>query len=134
VTGAGSALQAAALARLEALDGLSGAYPGPPLQAAVPFATVETGMEIDWGHKSGVGREVRLALGLRDEGERPDRMRALMAAAEAAMEAPLEVAAWQIVSLAFLRSRLVREGRGRDAAWTALIEYRARLLALPAGG
>jgi Protein of unknown function (DUF3168) len=131
MTGAGGALQTAAVARLETLEALNGAYPGPPLQAAVPYATVETGGEADWGHKSGGGREVRLAVGLRDEGERPDRIRTLIDCVEAALGAAPEVPGWQLVSLQFLRSRLAREGRGRESAWTALIEYRARLLALP---
>jgi hypothetical protein len=36
-----------------------------------PYAIVETGPEIDWSHKSGAGRELRLAVTLRDKGERP---------------------------------------------------------------
>jgi hypothetical protein len=134
MSGAGAALQAAALARLRAVEGLSGVYPGPPLRAAVPYAIVEAGAESDWGHKSGEGREVRLAVGLRDEGERPDRIAARMAAAEAALAAPLAVTGWQLVGLAFLRSRLAREGRGGDSGWSGLIEYRARLLAVAADG
>jgi len=130
MTGAGGALQTAALGLLEALAALNGAYPGPPLQAAVPYATVESGGETDWGHKSGDGREVRLAVGLRDEGERPDRIRSLMGSVEAALGTAPDVPGWQLVSLQFLRSRLLREGRGRESAWTALIEYRARMLAL----
>jgi hypothetical protein len=129
MSGAGTALQAAALARLQSVSGLSGIYPGPPLQAALPFATVEAGVETDWGHKSGVGREVRLAIALRDEGERPDRIADRMGAAEAALAAPLPVPGWQLVSLVFLRSRLVREGRAVDAAWSGLVEFRARMLA-----
>jgi len=86
VSGAGGALQTAALARLETVAGLNRAYPGPPLQAAVPYATVEAGSEADWGHKSGEGREVRLAVGLWDEGERPERIRSLMGAVEAALD------------------------------------------------
>jgi hypothetical protein len=129
MSGAGAALQAAALARLQSVAGLSGAYPGPPLQASTPYAIVEAGAEAGWGHKSGEGREARLAVGLRDQGERPDRIAARMAAAEAALAAPLAVPGWQLVSFVFLRSRLVREGRGGDSAWSALIEYRARLLA-----
>jgi hypothetical protein len=133
MSGAGGALQTAALARLQAVQGLSGVYPGPPLQAALPYATVEAGTESAWGHKSGDGREVRLAVGLRDQGERPERIRGLMAAVEAALGPLPEVAGWTLVSLHFLRSSLVREGRGRDSAWTALIEYRGRLLAPPTG-
>jgi hypothetical protein len=130
MSGAGAALQAAALARLQSVAGLSGAYPGLPLQASMPYAIVEAGAEVDWSHKSGEGREARLAVGLRDQGERPDRIAARMAAAEAALAPPLAVPGWQLVSFVFLRSRLVREGRGGDSAWSGLIEYRARLLAV----
>ena len=46
---------------LATLD-LGAVYPGPPLQAAFPHAVVECGAETDWGHKSGRGRELRLAV------------------------------------------------------------------------
>jgi len=131
MSGAGGALQSAALARLASVPGLSRAYPGPPLQAAAPYAAVEAGTEADWGHKSGDGREVRLAVSLWDEGEGPDRIRSLMGAVETALGSAPEVTGWTLVGFHFLRSRLVREGRGRESAWTALIEYRARMLAAP---
>jgi Protein of unknown function (DUF3168) len=129
MSGAATALQAAALARLRSVEGLSGVYPGPPLQATVPYATVEAGAEADWGHKNGEGREVRLAIGLSDRGERPERLVARMDSVEAALAVPLTVPGWQLVSLAFLRSRIARDGRGGDFAWSGLIEYRARMLA-----
>jgi hypothetical protein len=127
VSGAAAALQAAAAAALEPLD--AAVYPGPPLQGAFPYALVETGAETDWGHKSGAGRELRLAVIVRDTGERPDRVRALAGAAEAMIEAGLEPEGWQIVSLAFLRGRLVADGPSGRPGWTATIEYRARMLA-----
>jgi hypothetical protein len=133
MSGAGEALQAAALARLATVPALGRVYPGSPLQGATPYATVEAGAEADWSHKSGEGREVRLALSLRDAGESPGRIRSLMAAAEAAIQTVADVPGWQLVCLSYLRSRLVRGGTGREAAWTALIEYRARLLARPPG-
>jgi hypothetical protein len=128
VSGAGAALQAAAIGTIEALD-LGGAYPGPPLQAAFPHALVECGVETDWGHKSGRGREVRLAVTLRDSGERPDRAQAFAEVAEAAIEAGLEVEGWQLVTLALLRRRTVAEGRGGRSGWAVAIDYRARMLA-----
>lgn len=127
MSGAGVALQLAAIEALEMLE-LGAAYPGPPLQAAFPHAVVECGAETDWGHKSGRGRELRLAIVLRDSGERPDRAQAFAEVAEAAIEAGLEVEGWRLVSLAMVRRRAVAEGRGGRAGWAVTIEYRARML------
>jgi hypothetical protein len=129
MSAAGPALQAAAMEKVAGAEGAGGVYPGPPLQAALPYAVVETGPETDWSHKSGAGREVRLAVVVRAGGERPDRAQALAAAAEAAVGGGLEPDGWRVVTLAFLRSRCVRDGRGDAAAWAVTIEYRARMLA-----
>ncbi len=72
--GAGTALQEAAVAALREVEGLNGIYDAPPLQAGAPFAIVEVGLESDWSHKSGAGREVRLAVTVRDKGERAVRL------------------------------------------------------------
>lgn len=128
MSGAGAALRAAAIEAVEALE-LGGVYPGPPLQAAFPYAVVECGPETDWGHKSGRGRELRLAVTLRDCGERPDRAQAFAEVVEAAMEAGLVVESWRLVTLALLRRRTLAEGRGGKAGWAVAIDYRARMLA-----
>jgi uncharacterized protein DUF3168 len=124
--GAGEALAEAAMAALNAVDGLNHVYDGPPLTGAFPYARIEAGPESDWSHKSGAGRELRLAVILHDSGERPARLRALTGAVEAAAGAiPPELDGWRLVNLVFLRSSLLRE---KGAAWAAAIEYRARLL------
>ncbi|HEX8223927.1 MAG TPA: DUF3168 domain-containing protein [Allosphingosinicella sp.] len=128
MSGAGATLQAAAIEALAALD-LGAVYPGPPLQAAFPHAVVECGAESDWGHKNGRGRELRLAVILRDRGERPDRARAFAEVAEAAIEAGLEVEGWYLVTLTMVRRRTVAEGLGGKAGWAVAIDYRARMLA-----
>ena len=128
MSGAGAMLQAAAIEALAALE-LGGVYPGPPLQAAFPNAVVECGAETDWGHKSGAGRELRLAVTLRDAGERPDRAQAFAQVAEAALEAGLEVEGWRLVTLALVRRRTLAEGRGGRSGWAVAIDYRARMLA-----
>jgi hypothetical protein len=126
MSGAGQALAEAALAALRAVDGLNGVYDGPPLSAAFPYATVETGPESDWSHKSGAGRELRLAILIFDKGERPARLRNLAAAVEAAAaEIGPDLAGWRLVNLVFLRGSMLRN---TGAAWTAAIGYRARLL------
>ncbi|MFN3945188.1 MAG: DUF3168 domain-containing protein [Allosphingosinicella sp.] len=125
MSGAGARLQQAAMAALGAVPGLSGVHEEAPVQAAFPYAVVETGSEADWGHKSGAGREVRLAAVLRDAGERAARLRELGAAAEAAIAGiGPELAEWRLAGLVFLRSRLVRDGRG----WALTVEFRARML------
>jgi hypothetical protein len=124
--GAAEILCAAIVAALAEISGLNGAYDGPPLQAALPYAIVEAGPESDWSHKSGAGREVRIAVTLRDGGERPARLRALARGAEAAIESVGgALDGWQLVTLIFLRSRVLREP---GAGWAAAIDYRARLL------
>ena len=125
--GAGEMLAGAGLAPLGKLAELNGAYEGAPLQAVHPFATVEAGPETDWSHKSGTGREVRLTVTLRDHGERPARLRRLMAEAEAAiMAAGTATPGWRIVTLAFLRSRLLPDA---ERQYAGVLDYRARRLA-----
>ena len=128
MSGAGAALGAAAIEALAALE-LGGVYPGPPLQAAFPYAIVECGPETDWGHKSGAGRELRLAVTLRDSGERPERAQAFAEVVESALAAGLDVEGWRLVTLALMRARTVAEGRGGRMGWAVVIDYRARLLA-----
>jgi hypothetical protein len=129
--GAGETVAARAAAALKGISGL-GVYDAPPLQAVAPYAVIEAGPESDWSHKSGVGRELRLALTLWDRGERPVRLRALTRAAEEALESVEgDADGWQIVSLHFLRERAVPPRAAAPNALTAsVVEYRARLLAL----
>lgn len=124
VMSAGDALQSAAVAALRGIGGL-GVCEGPPVQAAFPHALVEVSPESDWSHKSGEGREVRLAAILRDKGESPARLKALMEAAETAIGGIDAGPGWQLVTLRFVRSRSSRDQKG---IWTGVIEYRARVL------
>lgn len=126
MSGASEALAGAAAEALGGVAGLNGAYDGPPLQAAFPYAIVEAGPERDWSHKSGEGRELRLAVTIRDKGERPARIRRLANVAEAALGGiPVALDGWRLVTLVVLRSHLLRSN---DAAWSAVIEFRARML------
>ena len=126
MSGAGDALQAAAVETLAAIEGIGRVYDAPPLQAAIPHALVTIDSESDWGHKSGEGREVRLAAAIRDKGERPLRLRRLAGEAEAALSAlSAALGPWRLVTMRLVRRRIVavpREG------WAAVIEFRARLL------
>jgi len=126
MSGAGEALRSAAVAALAAVPGIGRVYDSPPLQAAHPHALVSIDVESDWSHKSGAGREVRLAAAISDKGERPERLRTLACEAEAALAGlggPLP--GWRLVTIQFLRTRTVRSAAGE---WTAVIEFRARLL------
>ena len=124
---ASQVLIAAASDPLRTIAGLTGVHEAMPLQAALPYATIEAGLENDWGHKSGAGRELRLSLVLRDGGERPDRLRALGTAAQAAIEAvDPALAGWRLVTLVLVRAMTVAEGPGR---WILTLDYRARMLA-----
>lgn len=121
---ASEVLLAAAVAALKGVEGLS-VHDGAPVQAAFPYALVETGPESDWGHKASEGREMRIAAVLKDAGERPSRLRRLMGEAEAALAGlPPLLEGWRLVTMVLLRARLVRD----RAAWTAVIEFRARML------
>lgn len=133
MSGAGEALQAAALAALRSIKGL-GAYEGPPVQAAFPYAIADVGPESDWSHKSAAGREVRLAVTIRDKGEKPARLRRLAAEAEEVLAGlSADLGEWRVASFVFLRSRMVADGSARGASsqppgWASVIEYRARML------
>ena len=126
MSGAGQVLEETVLTALRTLDGLNGVYDGPPLSAAFPYAVVEAGPESDWSHKSGEGRELRLSIQVHDRGERPARLRVLVAEIEAkVLQAGPELAGWRLVNFVFLREAMLRS---TGAAWTAAIDYRARLL------
>lgn len=137
-SGAGSAaglFHAAMLAALRAdaaFGGmLNGVFEGPAVQATAPYAELGELLATDWGAKALAGMELRPAIIIRDRAEGPGRLHALAAAADAAMAAipaalgTPEGGAWQIASLALLRSRIIRDGPG---AWVAIVEHRVRIL------
>ncbi len=121
----------------EAVEAVLGAHPGlgiaingvfdaPPVRAVRPFAVVEDPVLVDWGTKDMIGREGRLAVGL-FAGEDRARLRALADHAAAAVAGlPRELGeGWRIASLAFVRSRIFREG---PALCAAVVEFRVRML------
>jgi len=124
-----AALQAALVAAINARPGLgdvvSGVFDGPPARAPFPYVAIGGWVTSDWSHKTGRGREHRLTVSIWDDGQSPARLHALMAEAETAIEGIDAVAAAELASLVFLRSRLMRDPAG---PWAGIIEYRARLL------
>nr|WP_294849840.1 DUF3168 domain-containing protein [uncultured Sphingomonas sp.] len=121
---AGTVVQAALASALSQEAALSGVYDGPPARAAFPYVTVDAGAESDWGHKSGAGREVLVALTVWDE--QPARLAELADRVEALAGGVGDVAGWQLVSMRLVRRRTVRDVAG---PWATAIDFRARLLA-----
>ncbi|MDV3166708.1 MAG: DUF3168 domain-containing protein ['Waltheria sp.' little leaf phytoplasma] len=106
---------------------LNGVFDGPAVRATPPFAEIGEATSGDWGTKDRVGRELRLAVILRDATETSARIAALAAAVEAAVPGlPRDLVGWRVASVAFLRSRIAGEGPGR---WIAAVEFRVRMLA-----
>ncbi|AQR74432.1 DUF3168 domain-containing protein [Sphingomonas sp. LM7] len=106
---------------------LNGVFDAAPARAVRPYAVVEEAVLVDWGTKDMAGREGRLAVGLFEAGEDRARLRVLTEHAAAAVAGlPRELGeGWRIASLAFVRSRIVREGDGLCAA---VVEFRVRML------
>ena len=122
---AGSALQAAIAAALTGVSGLTGVFDGPPARATYPYVALDATTETDWGHKSGAGREVMVAITLWDD--QPVRLHELADAVEAAVETLGAVAGWQLVTMRLVRRRVVRDVAG---PWAAAVDFRARMLAV----
>jgi hypothetical protein len=124
---AGAALAAAIIAAVAAIPAINGCGEGRPSVAATPYATLDIGPETDWGHKTGEGREVRFRLTVRDEGETPGRLRALLAQADGAIrDAAGGLPGWSVTTLVMLRNTIAGAGPRR---WTGMRDYRARMLA-----
>lgn len=105
---------------------VSGIFDGPPAGVCFPYVAMADSPCVDWSHKNGRGREIRLAVTVWDDGRSPARLHGLMRDVEAAMEGmAVELEGWRVVSLQFLRSRVVRDA---DGPWAGLVEYRVRVL------
>ena len=120
---AGGAVQEAVAAALLGQKQLTGVFDGPPARAAFPYVVLDGGSELDWSHKSNGGREVLLAVTLWDE--QPARLHAQLDEIETAVASIGAVEGWQLVSIIFLRRRIVRDVAG---PWAAAMDFRARLL------
>lgn len=68
-------------------------FDAPPVRSAVPYAIIDDPVLADWSSKTWAGVEGRLTVTVHDAGERPVRLRALLAGVEdtiAAMPPALE--------------------------------------------
>lgn len=124
---AAAVLQAAVLAELAADGGLTGlaVFDAPPVRGLVPYAEVEDPVLQAFDAAGVTGRTGTLAIGFRDEGEVPARLRVLMAIAEEAVDLMPGVLAdgWRIGGLALARSRLMRTKDG----WLGRAEWAVRI-------
>ncbi|MEH3102164.1 DUF3168 domain-containing protein [Sphingomonas adhaesiva] len=94
--------------------------------AAVPFVVLRDVAATDWGTKDRDGREVRVSLAVRDEGESGARAEAIGAAVEASLLAmPRTLSGWRVVTVVPVRAALLHEGGQR---WAALVDVRCRML------
>ena len=121
---AGGALQSAIASALAAVQGLTGVFDGPPARASFPYVALDATTETDWSHKSGAGREVMVAITVWDD--QPVRLHGLADSVEAAMESLGAIAGWRLVTMQFMRRRVVRDVAG---PWAAAVDFRARMLA-----
>ena len=98
-----------------------------PLRASPPWLGIVASASTDFSHKTGVGREVRVAIELQTLGDDAGGTADLVAAIEARIAVlPAHQADFRIASLTFLRARAEQRGEARRAV---LLEYRARLIA-----
>ncbi|MFL6730145.1 MAG: DUF3168 domain-containing protein [Sphingomicrobium sp.] len=122
---AGAALQSTVATALGAVPQLTGVYDGPPARADFPYVAIDATTEIDWGHKSGDGREVLVAITLWDD--QPVRLHGVADQIEARLHALSAPEDWQLVTMRLVRRRVLRDVAG---PWAAAIDFRARMLAL----
>jgi hypothetical protein len=127
---AAAELQAALVAALAVAEGVagvvSGVFDGAPARAAFPYLVIGDGLTTDWSHKTGRGREHRLAITAWDEAGRAARLHGIVGAVEAAIEAlPPTLPHHRIASATLLRSRILRPAGG---PWAGMVEYRVRTL------
>ncbi|MEO6092183.1 MAG: DUF3168 domain-containing protein [Novosphingobium sp.] len=98
-----------------------------PSRTSLPWLAIAASASIDWSCKTNAGREVRIAVELHCQGDRPDTAAVLVGAIEQRIASlPRAQPGFTVVAAQFLRARA--EQRGANAR-AILLEYRFRLLA-----
>lgn len=97
-----------------------------PIAASPPAIAFVASAAADWSHKTGAGRELRLALELTDRADDGAHTAAIVARIEQRIATPPPAPpGLRVVMTQFLRSRAERRGRSIRAV---LLEYRFLLL------
>ncbi|WP_294191435.1 DUF3168 domain-containing protein [uncultured Sphingomonas sp.] len=124
---AAAAVRAGVLARLRGVGEVNGVWEGAGVSAAAPFVLLGDVVASDWSTKDAMGRELRIAVTVRDRGDSPARAGELAAVVEAAVAGlPRELDGWRVASVVLLRSSVVASGKGQ---WAAMVDHRVRVLA-----
>ena len=125
---AGNSLVASCMAHLAenaALDPLR-VFDFAPERAAFPWAQIEDPVLQAWDAALATGRVGTLAIGFRDGGERPARLRFLMGRLEdemATLPRDLSGEGWRLAGLSLARTRLARVKDG----WLGRSEWAVRI-------
>lgn len=121
------AVRAALAGEMAIVAQVNGVFDAPPARTPRPYLLVDDPVLTDWSTKDQDGREVRIAVLVRDLAQARSRARGLADAVEAAvagMPAALG-GGWQVASCVLARSRLVAED---ETNLTAIVEHRVRML------
>jgi hypothetical protein len=118
-------LQAVIVVRLNMVAGLR-VFDAPPVRGGVPYAVVEEPV-LQQADAAGIaGRTGTMTVVSHDSGERPVRLRQLVAGIEEALEGSSGDVGegWRLVGVRLVRSRLVKTGEDR---WRGVSEFAVRL-------
>ena len=131
MTGASLALQRAVHAALtgshDVMAAVTGVFDAVPSGARPPYATIGADAVSDWSAVGVDGREHRFAVTVWDDAAGSSRLKAAMAAVEAAvlgLDADLD--GWRVVGLVFVTSAVTRDA---DGPARGEVEFRARTVA-----
>jgi len=118
------AMQRLMVTALAAVEGVTGVFDAPPVDAVAPYLTIGPDLVSDWSTKTETGHEHRVQVRVWDEGPGVARLKPIMAGVEAAL-AGLEGARDGHV---LVSSRLVRAlARAEAGGWSeGLVEFRLR--------
>ena len=98
-----------------------------PLRASLPWLAIVASASADWSHKTGRGREVRIAVELQARGDDPETAASLVGSIESAVEGlPPDQPSFTVAGIQFLRARTEQRG---GTVRAVLLEYRFRILA-----
>jgi len=118
------AMQRLMRSALAGIEGVSGIFDGPPVDAAAPYLTIGPDLVTDWSTKTETGHEHRVQVRVWDERAGHARVKLVMGAVEAALAGMAgSVDGHGLVSSRLVRALVIRDSEG----WTeGLVEFRLR--------